>query len=67
MLGNLEICEFFVLLVGVFDYWLGKVYVLYVDYFKGLFVIVGSVGYKEGGLIGYEVDVIFFGIGGFGG
>ncbi len=66
-LGNPEIKEPLVPPVGAFDYRLGKAYVLHVDHPKGSFVIVGSAGYEEGGLDGYEADAIFLGIGGLGG
>ncbi len=66
-LGNPTIDEPLVPPVGAFDYRVGKAYVLHVSHPKGNFIIVGSAGYEEGGLEGFEADVIFLGIGGLGG
>jgi len=66
-LGNPEIKEPLVPPVGAFDYRLGKAYVLHVEHPLGSFVIVGSAGYKKGGLAGLAADVVFLGIGGLGG
>ena len=52
--------------VNLFDYRLGKAYVLHVAHPWGRFVVVGSAGYKEGILQGLDADVIFLGVGGLG-
>ena len=65
-LGNPEITEPLIPPVGLFDYRLGKAYVLHVDHPRGTFVIVGSAGYLEGALEQLEADVIFLGVGGLG-
>jgi L-ascorbate metabolism protein UlaG (beta-lactamase superfamily) len=65
-LGNPQITEPLIPPVGLFDYRLGKAYVLHVDHPRGTFVIVGSAGYLEGSLEQLEADVIFLGVGGLG-
>jgi L-ascorbate metabolism protein UlaG (beta-lactamase superfamily) len=65
-LGDPEITEPLVPPVGAFEYKLGMAYVLHVAHPKGSFLIVGSGGYIEGGLEGYEADVVFLGTGGIG-
>ena len=65
-LANTEILEPLVPPVSVFDYRLGKAYVLHVVHPKGSFLIVGSAGYKAGGLAGLSADVLFLGVGGLG-
>jgi L-ascorbate metabolism protein UlaG (beta-lactamase superfamily) len=65
-LANTEILEPLVPPVSVFDYRLGKAYVLHVVHPRGSLLIVGSAGYKEGGLTGLSADVLFLGIGGLG-
>ena len=65
-LGNPEITEPLTPPVGLFDYRLGKAYVLHVAHPRGSFVIVGSAGYVEGSLQSLEADVIFLGVGGLG-
>ena len=52
--------------VSVFDYRLGKAYVLHVTHPKGSWLIVGSAGYVEGALQGLSADVVFLGVGGLG-
>lgn len=52
--------------VSVFDYRLGKAYVFHIAHPKGSFVIVGSAGYQEDALQGFDADVVFLGIGGLG-
>ncbi len=52
--------------VPLFGYKLGKAYVLHVSHPKGNFVVVGSAGYVEGALQGFQADTIFLGIGGLG-
>jgi L-ascorbate metabolism protein UlaG (beta-lactamase superfamily) len=65
-LANTEIPEPLVPPASVFDYRLGKAYVLHVVHPRGSFVIVGSAGYKEGDLAGLSADVLFLGVGGLG-
>ncbi len=52
--------------VGTFEYRLGKSYALHVAHPRGSWLIQGSAGYVEGGLEGYEADLVFLGIGGLG-
>lgn len=52
--------------VGAFDYRLGTPYAIHVRHPLGTFLIQGSAGYVEGGLAGYEAEVVFLGIGGLG-
>ncbi|MEE2663275.1 MAG: MBL fold metallo-hydrolase [Myxococcota bacterium] len=52
--------------VPVFDYKLGKAYALHVSHPRGSWLIQGSAGYIEGGLEGFEADVVFLGVGGLG-
>jgi len=65
-LGNPLISEPLVPPVSVFDYRLGKAYVLHVSHPRGSWLIVGSAGYVEGALQGLTADVVFLGIGGLG-
>ena len=48
------------------DYRVGTVYVLHVDHPRGSFLVVGSAGYVEDALVGFDADTIFLGIGGLG-
>jgi L-ascorbate metabolism protein UlaG (beta-lactamase superfamily) len=52
--------------VGAFDYKVGKVYALHVAHPKGTWLILGSAGFVEGALEGYDADVVFLGIGALG-
>jgi L-ascorbate metabolism protein UlaG (beta-lactamase superfamily) len=52
--------------VRVFDYRLGKAYVLHVSHPKGSWLIVGSAGYVEGALQGLTADAVLLGVGGLG-
>lgn len=52
--------------VSAFDYKVGKVYALYVAHPKGTWLILGSAGFVEGALQGYDADVVFLGIGALG-
>jgi len=52
--------------VRVFDYRLGKAYVLHVSHPKGSWLIVGSAGYIEGALQDFTADTVFLGVGGLG-
>ncbi len=52
--------------VGAFDYRVGKAYALHVAHPKGTWMILGSAGFVEGALKGYEADVVFLGVGGLG-
>ena len=65
-LGNPAIDAPLVPPVSAFDYRLGKAYVLHVAHPKGSFAVIGSAGYVEGGLEGYQADVVFLGVGGLG-
>lgn len=52
--------------VDAFDYKVGKAYALHVVHPKGAWLILGSAGFVEGALEGYDVDVVFLGIGALG-
>ncbi len=52
--------------VGAFDYRLGTPYAIHVRHPLGTFLVQGSAGYVEGGLAGFDADVVFLGIGGLG-
>ncbi len=65
-LGDPEISGPLVPPVDLFDYRLGKAYVLHVAHPRGSFVVVGSAGYVEGALQALDADVIFLGVGGLG-
>jgi L-ascorbate metabolism protein UlaG (beta-lactamase superfamily) len=52
--------------VGAFDYRLGTPYAIHVRHPLGRFLVQGSAGYVEGGLAGFDADVVFLGIGGLG-
>ncbi|MDH3201504.1 MAG: MBL fold metallo-hydrolase [Myxococcales bacterium] len=52
--------------VGAFDYKLGKAYALHVAHPMGTWLIQGSAGFIEGGLEGYDADVVFLGVGALG-
>jgi len=65
-LGDPQISEPLVPPVGVFEYRLGKAYALHVSHPKGTWLVQGSAGHVEGGLAGFEADVVFLGVGGLG-
>jgi L-ascorbate metabolism protein UlaG (beta-lactamase superfamily) len=50
----------------IYDYKLGKAYVLHVRHPRGDFMVVGSAGFVPGLLTGIDVDTLFLGIGGLG-
>lgn len=52
--------------VGAFAYRVGQPYAIHVSHPRGRWLIQGSAGYIEGGLSGYDADVVFLGIGGLG-
>lgn len=52
--------------VRAFDYRVGKTYALHVAHPKGTWLILGSAGFVEGALEGYDVDVVFLGVGALG-
>lgn len=52
--------------VSVFDYRLGKAYVLHVDHPAGRFAVIGSAGFIPGLLENFQSDVLFLGVGGLG-
>ncbi len=52
--------------VPVFDYRVGKVYALHVAHPKGSWLILGSAGFVDGALQGYEAEMVFLGVGGLG-
>ena len=65
-LNDPEITEPLIPPVSARDYKLGKAYALHVTHPRGNFVIVGSAGFGDGDLEGYDADLIFLGIGGLG-
>ena len=48
------------------NYRVGKSYVLHVEHPQGSFAVVGSAGFIEGGLRGFNADVLFLGVGSLG-
>jgi L-ascorbate metabolism protein UlaG (beta-lactamase superfamily) len=52
--------------VPVWDYRVGVPWVLHVAHPAGSWLIVGSAGYIEGQLAGFEADTVFLGVGGLG-
>ena len=52
--------------VPVFDYRVGVPWVLHVTHPAGSWLIVGSAGFIEAGLVGYRADTVFLGVGGLG-
>jgi L-ascorbate metabolism protein UlaG (beta-lactamase superfamily) len=65
-LGDPDITEPLVPPAGIFDYKVGKAYVLHVAHPRGSFLVVGSAGFVPGGLEGFAADVVFLGVGGLG-
>jgi L-ascorbate metabolism protein UlaG (beta-lactamase superfamily) len=65
-LGKPLISEPLVPPVSVFDYRLGKAYVLHVSHPQGTWLIVGSAGFVEGALQDFNADTVFLGVGGLG-
>ena len=65
-LGETEIALPLVPPARVFDYRVGKAYVLHVSHPKGSWLIVGSAGYVEGALQDFSADTVFLGVGGLG-
>lgn len=65
-LAEPEIREPLVPPASAFDYRVGISYVLHVLHPRGQFVVVGTAGFVEGALEGFEADTIFLGIGGLG-
>jgi L-ascorbate metabolism protein UlaG (beta-lactamase superfamily) len=65
-LGEPLISEPLVPPVRVFDYRVGKAYILHVSHPKGSWLIVGSAGYVEGALQGLTAETVFLGVGGLG-
>jgi hypothetical protein len=52
--------------VTAFDYRVGKAYALHVAHPKGTWLILGSAGFVEGALEGYDAEVVFLGVGALG-
>jgi L-ascorbate metabolism protein UlaG (beta-lactamase superfamily) len=52
--------------VAAFDYRVGQPYAIHVEHPRGSFLIQASAGFDEGGLEGFEADILFLGIGGLG-
>ena len=48
------------------DYKLGKSYILHVTHPRGSFLVLGSAGFVPGQLAGFDVDVLFLGVGALG-
>ena len=66
LLTNSEIPEPLVPPVSVYDYKLGKAYILHVEHPRGSALVVGSAGFIPGMLDELDVDVLFLGVGGLG-
>ena len=65
-LSDPEISEPLVPPVPALAYRVGQPYAIHVSHPRGRWLIQGSAGYIEGGLAGYDADVVFLGIGGLG-
>ena len=52
--------------VDAFEYRVGRPYAIHVSHPRGRWLIQASAGYIEGGLSGYDADVVFLGVGGLG-
>ncbi len=65
-LGDPEITEPLVPPASAFDYKVGVAWVLHVLHPRGTFLVVGSAGWEEGALDGFDADVVFLGVGGLG-
>lgn len=65
-LGDPKISEPLVPPVDAFEYRVGQPYAIHVSHPRGRWLIQGSAGYIEGGLSGYDADVVFLGVGGLG-
>jgi L-ascorbate metabolism protein UlaG (beta-lactamase superfamily) len=52
--------------VDALAYRVGQPYAIHVAHPRGRWLIQGSAGYIEGGLAGYDAEVVFLGIGGLG-
>lgn len=52
--------------VSAFDYRVGEAYALHVAHPRGKWLIVGSAGFVEDALAGYDADLVFLGAGGLG-
>jgi len=65
-LGEPEITEPLVPPVSAFDYRVGEAYALHVEHPKGSFLILGSAGFVDGNLQGFDADVVFLGVGALG-
>jgi L-ascorbate metabolism protein UlaG (beta-lactamase superfamily) len=66
LLTQSEIPEPLVPPATIYDYKLGKAYVLHVRHPRGNFLLVGSAGFVPGLLDGIDVDALFLGVGGLG-
>lgn len=51
---------------SVYDYKLGRAWVLHVAHPKGDFLVIGSAGFVPGQLEGFDVDALFLGVGALG-
>lgn len=65
-LGDPEITQPLVPPVSAFGYKVGIAYVLHVAHPRGTALVVGTAGFAEGKLEGFDSDVVFLGIGGLG-
>jgi L-ascorbate metabolism protein UlaG (beta-lactamase superfamily) len=52
--------------IPAMHYRVGQPYAIHVSHPLGRWLIQGSAGYREGGLAGYDADVVFLGVGGIG-
>jgi L-ascorbate metabolism protein UlaG (beta-lactamase superfamily) len=65
-LGTPDITEPLVPPVDAFAYRVGIAYVLHVAHPRGSWLVVGSAGFIEGNLDGFDADTVFLGTGGLG-
>jgi L-ascorbate metabolism protein UlaG (beta-lactamase superfamily) len=65
-LANPRISEPLTPPVATFDYRVGQPYAIHVAHPRGSILIQASAGYQAGGLVGFDADILFLGIGGIG-
>lgn len=66
LLDDPDITEPLVPPVSAFDYKVGESYALHIAHPRGTAMVIGSAGYVQDALEGYDADVVFLGVGGLG-
>lgn len=66
LLDDPDITEPLVPPVSAFDYKVGEAYAVHIAHPRGNALVLGSAGYVEDALRGYDADVVFLGVGGLG-